>query len=161
HVGGTDHFDGPLKQLPTLIHEAKWDLAFDDYRELMTGLDRWVADQLRTRGKGTPEAARGDAQEHYAQLLTGLERIADKHATRIPAVFRPARRNVESDKPAGRPTVDSVPMNVYFWKDDKTGKVHLYDLTTPSHPPHEQTIDGPPTAALMNTFFEDVARYPE
>jgi hypothetical protein len=51
-------------------------------------------------------------------------------------------------------------MNVYVWKDDKTGKFHLYDLTTPSRP-HEQTVDGQPTAAVMNTFFEEVARYPE
>jgi hypothetical protein len=51
-------------------------------------------------------------------------------------------------------------MNVYFWKDATDGKFHLYDLTTPGRP-HEQTIDGQPTAAMMNTFFEEVARYPE
>src|SRR5262249_37885808 len=51
-------------------------------------------------------------------------------------------------------------MNVYFWKDTTDGKFHIYDLTTPSRP-HEQTIDGQPTAAMMNTFFEEVARYPE
>jgi hypothetical protein len=51
-------------------------------------------------------------------------------------------------------------MNVYFWKDAADGKFHLYDLTTPSRP-REQTLDGQPTAAMMNTFFEEVARYPQ
>src|SRR5438034_1347933 len=44
--GVVQHFDGPLKQLPKLIHEGKLDLAFPAYRELMNGLDLWVADQL-------------------------------------------------------------------------------------------------------------------
>jgi hypothetical protein len=51
-------------------------------------------------------------------------------------------------------------MNVYFWKDAADGKFHIYDLTTPSRP-HEQTVDGQRTAAMMNTFFEEMARYPE
>jgi hypothetical protein len=51
-------------------------------------------------------------------------------------------------------------MNVYFWKDAKDGKFHLYDLTTPSRP-HEQTLDAQPTSASLATFFEEVARYPE
>ncbi|HMG13022.1 MAG TPA: hypothetical protein VK571_07600, partial [Gemmatimonadaceae bacterium] len=110
--------------------------------------------------KGTPEEALGNAQQHYAQLRTGLEQIADKHATRLPALFHPDPRTVEKEKAAGRPAADTIPMNVYFWKDATDGKFHLYDLTTPSRP-HEQTIDGQPTAAMMNTFFEDVARYPE
>jgi hypothetical protein len=51
-------------------------------------------------------------------------------------------------------------MNVYFWKDAASGKFHLYDLTTPGRP-HEQVVDSQPTAAMMATFFEEVARYPE
>ena len=118
-----------------------------------------MADQLRKKGKGTPEEARGNAHEHNAQLRTGLEQIAGKHATRLPALFHPDPKTVEEEKAAGRPVADTIPMNVYFWKDDKTGKVHLYDVTTGR--PQEQTIDGPPTAATMQTFFEEVARYPK
>src|SRR6185369_10869560 len=40
------------------------------------------------------------------------------------------------------------------------GKFHIYDLTTPNWP-HGQVVDGEPTATIMNTFFEEVARYPE
>ncbi|HMG56690.1 MAG TPA: DUF4157 domain-containing protein, partial [Kofleriaceae bacterium] len=149
-----------FQQLPGFIRQGKWDDAFRGYRRMLDGLDLWVSDQLRKRGKGTPEEALGNAQQHYAQLRTGLEQIADKHATRLPALFHPDPKTVEKEKAAGRPAADTIPMNVYFWKDATDGKFHLYDLTTPSRP-HEQTIDGQPTAAMMNTFFEDVARYPE
>jgi len=127
---------------------------------MIDGLDLWVADQLRAKGKGTPEEAAGDAQQHYAQLRTGLEAIADKHATRLPAIFHPDPKAIASEKADGRPVADAIPMNVYFWKDAKDGKFHLYDLTTPSQP-HEQTTEGEPTAAMMSAFFEEVARYPE
>jgi len=149
-----------LQKLPELIRQGKWTDAFRGYRRLLDGLDLWVADQLRKRGKGTREEATGNAQQHYAQLRTGLEQIADKHATRLPALFHPDPQTVEKEKAAGRPAADTIPMNIYFWKDAADGKYHLYDLTTPSRP-HEQTVDGPPTATMMNTFFEEVARYPE
>jgi hypothetical protein len=149
-----------LEQLPGLIRQGQWPEAFRGYRRMLDGLDLWVADQLRKRGNGTPEEALGNAQEHYAQLRTGLEQIADKHATRLPALFHPDPGTVEKEKAAGRPAADTIPMNVYFWKDATDGKVHIYDLTTPSRP-HEQTLGGLPTAAMLNTFFEEVARYPE
>lgn len=149
-----------LQKLPDLIRQAEWEDAFRCYRRLFDGLDRWVADQLRKKGKGSPEEALGNAHQHYAQLRTGLEQIADKHATRLPALFHPDRKTVEQEKAAGRTASDTVPMNVYFWRDASDGKFRIYDLTTPSRP-HEQTIDGPPTAAAMNAFFEEVARYPE
>ena len=149
-----------LQQLPGFIRQGKWDEAFRGYRRMLDGLDLWVSDQLRTKGKGTPEEALGNAQQHHAQLRTGLEQIADKHATRLPALFHPDPKTVENEKAAGRPAADTIPMNVYFWKDAADGRFHIYDLTTPSRP-HEQTVDGQPTAAMMNTFFEEVARYPE
>ena len=149
-----------FQQLPGLIRQGKWEDAFRGYRRILDGLDLWVSDQLRKKGKGTPEEALGNAQQHYSQLRTGLEQVADKHATRLPALFHPDPKTVEKEKAAGRPTADTVPMNVYFWKDATDGKFHIYDLTTPSRP-HEQIIDGEPTAAAMNTFFEEVARYPE
>ncbi len=149
-----------FQELPGLIRQGKWDEAFRGYRRMLDGLDLWVADQLRKKGKGTPEEALGNAQQHYAQLRTGLEQIADKHATRLPALFHPDPWTVENEKAAGRPAADTVPMNVYFWRDAADGKFHLYDLTTPGRP-HEQIVDSEPTAAMMNTFFEEVARYPE
>jgi Domain of unknown function (DUF4157) len=149
-----------LANLQVLIRQRKWNDAFRAYRHLLDGLDLWVADQLRKKGKGTPEEALGDVHQHRSQLRAGLEQIADKHATRLPALFHPDAKTVEKEKAAGRPVPDAVPMNVYFYKDAQDGKYHLYDLTTPSRP-HEQTIDGSPTAAMMNTFFEEVARYPE
>lgn len=149
-----------LQQLPGFIRQGKWDDALRGYRRMFDGLDLWVSDQLRKKGKGTPEEALGNAQQHHAQLRTGLEQIADKHATRLPALFHPDPKTVEKEKAAGRPAADTIPMNVYFWKDAADGKFHIYDLTTPSRP-HEQTIEGEPTIAMMNTFFEDVARYPE
>ena len=149
-----------FQQLPGLIRQGKWDDAFRGYRRMLDGLDLWVADQLRKKGKGTPEEALGNAQQHNAQLRTGLEQIADKHATRLPALFHPDTETVAKEKAAGRPSADTIPMNVYFWKDKTDGKFHIYDLTTPSRP-HEQAVDGEPTAAMMNTFFEEVARYPE
>jgi hypothetical protein len=146
--------------LPDSIRQAKWDDAFRGYRGLLDGLDLWVADQLRKSGKGTKDEALGNAQEFRAQMLTGLEQIAGKHAKRVPALFHPDHKTVESERAAGRPTADTVPMNVYFWKDDQDGKFHIYDLTTPGRP-QEQKVDLEPTAALLNTFFEEVARYPE
>ncbi|MBC7973387.1 MAG: DUF4157 domain-containing protein, partial [Myxococcales bacterium] len=140
-----------LEQLPVLIRQRAWDDAFAGYRQLLDGLDLWVADQLRKKGKGTPEEARGNAHQHNAQLRTGLEPIAGRHATRLPALFHPDADTLANEKAAGRPVADAIPMNVYFWKDAEDGKYHLYDLTTPSRP-HEQTIDGSPTAAMMNTF---------
>ena len=160
HYGMVQHTSSLLEHLPELILARKWPDAFAAYRSLLDGLDLWVADQLRKKGKGTPEEALGNAQQHNAQVRTGLEEIADKHATRLPALFHPGAKIVEKEKAAGRPVADAIPMNVYFYKDDQDGKYHLYDLTTPSRP-HEQTIEGSPTAAMMNTFFEDVARYPE
>ena len=149
-----------FQKLPGLIRQGRWEESFRGYRRMLDGLDRWVSDQLRKKGKGTPEEALGNAQQHYAQLRSGLEQIADKHATRLPALFHPDPGTVENEKVAGRPTADTIPMNVYFWKDALDGKFHLYDLTTPSRP-HEQAVDGQLTAAVMNTFFEEVARYPE
>ncbi|MEO7730521.1 MAG: DUF4157 domain-containing protein [Kofleriaceae bacterium] len=149
-----------LENLPVLIRQRKWHDAFSAYRGMLDGLDLWVADQLRKKGKGTPEEALGNSHQHSSQLRTGLEQIAEKHATRLPALFHPDAKTVEKEKAAGRPVGESIPMNVYFWKDAQDGKYHLYDVTTPSRP-HEQTIDGSPTTAMMNTFFEEVARYPE
>jgi len=146
--------------LPDLIRQGRWTEAFRGYRHMFDGLDLWVADQLRMKGKGTPEASRGNAHQYNAQLRSGLEQVAGKHATRLPALFHPDAKLVEEEKRAGRPAADTIPMNVYFWKDDRDGTFHLYDLTTPGRP-HEQTIDGPPSAAIMTTFFEEVARYPE
>src|SRR5262249_50564081 len=126
---------------------------------MMDGLDLWVADQLRTQGTGAPDEALGNAHEHYAQLRTGLEQIAGKHATRLPALFHPAPRTVEGEKAHGRPVAEAGPLNVYFWKDASDGKSHLYDLTTPGRP-QEQPIDGEPTPEILGRFFEEVARYP-
>jgi hypothetical protein len=149
-----------LEHLPGLIRRGKWEDAFRGYRRMLDGLDLWVADQLRKKGKGTPEEARGNAQQHYSQLRTGLEQIAGKHARRLPAIFHPDSKMIEKEKAAGHPAAETIPMNVYVWKDDEDGTFHLYDLTTPSRP-HEQTLDAQPTAAMVNTFFEEVARYPE
>jgi hypothetical protein len=149
-----------LERLPGLIRLGKWDDAFRGYRRLLDGLDLWAADQLRKKGKGTPEEALGNAQQHHSQLRTGLEQIAGKHATRLPVIFHPDPAMIAKEKAAGRPAADTIPMNVYVWTDERDGTFHLYDLTTPSRP-HEQTVDGQPTAAMMNTFFEEVARYPE
>lgn len=148
-----------LQKLPDLIRRGQWTDAFRGYRTLIDGLDQWVSDQLRKTGKGTADEALGNAHQYNAQLLTGLEQIADKHASRLPALFHPDAKTVEGEKAAGRPVAETVPMSVYVWKDATTGKFHLHDLTTPSRP-HEQTIEGPPTAAIVRTFFEEVARYP-
>jgi hypothetical protein len=156
----TRSYGGDARQLPQLILAENWPEAFSCQRRLLEGLDLWIADQLRSRGKGTPEEALGNAHQHHAQLRTGLEQIAGKHATRVPALFHPDPATVAKERVAGRPVTDTVPMNVYFWKDAKDGKFHLYDLTTPSRP-HEQTLDAQPTAADLATFFEEVARYPE
>ena len=156
----TTEVAGWLQRLPDLIRQGQWSDAFRGYRCLLDGLDLWVADQLRKTGKGTPDDGLGNTQEHYARLRTGLEQIAEKHATRLPALFHPDAKTVESEKAADRPVADTIPMNVYFWKDQRNGTFHLYDVTTPSQP-HEQTIDRPPTAAIMAIFFEEVARYPE
>ncbi|HET9622332.1 MAG TPA: hypothetical protein VFP84_13260 [Kofleriaceae bacterium] len=147
-----------LARLPALIRGAAWPDAFRDYRALLDGLDLWIADQLRARGGD--DAARGNAQQHFAQLRTGLDQIADHHATRHPAVFRPDAKTLAHEKAAGRRVPDAVAMNVYFWRDAATGKVHLFDLTTPGRP-HAQIVDASPSAAMLGTFFEDVARYPE
>ena len=149
-----------FQRLPESIRQGNWDDAFRGYRGLVDGLDLWVADQLRKTGKGSKDEALGNAQVYRAQMLTGLEQIAGKHAKRVPALFHPAPKIVESERAAGRPATDTVPMNVYFWKDDQDGKFHLYDLTTPGRP-QEQKVDREPTAALLGTFFEEVARYPE
>jgi hypothetical protein len=149
-----------FEHLPEFIRQGKWDDAFRGYRALIDGLDLWVADQLRKTGRGTRDEALGNAQEYHAQLLTGLEQIAGKHAQRLPALFHPDPKTVEDERAAGHSVADTVPMNVYFWRDEQDGKFHIYDLTTPGHP-QEQTVSGPPTAAMMNTFFEEVARYPK
>ena len=149
-----------FQRLPESIRQGNWDDAFRGYRGLVDGLDLWVADQLRKTGKGSKDEVLGNAQVYRAQMLTGLEQIAGKHAKRVPALFHPAPKIVESERAAGRPATDTVPMNVYFWKDDQDGKFHLYDLTTPGRP-QEQKVDREPTAALLGTFFEEVARYPE
>jgi hypothetical protein len=156
----SEHTASWLEQLPGLIRQGKWDDAFRGYRKLLDGLDLWVANELRKKGKGSPEEALGNAQEHYSQLRTGLEQIATKHATRLPALFHLDPETVEAERAAGRPATDTVPMNVYFWKDKEDGKFHIYDLTAPSQP-HEQVVDRQPTAVMMNTFFEEVARYPK
>ena len=156
----TNDLGSRFQQLPGFIRQGKWEDAFRGYRRMLDGLDLWVSDQLRKKGKGTPEEVLGNAQQHYSQLRSGLEQIADKHATRLPALFHPDPRTVEKEKAAGRPSAETISMNVYFWKDTTDGKFHLYDLTTPSRP-HEQIVDGEPTAAMMNAFFEEVARYPE
>jgi hypothetical protein len=147
-----------LARLPEIIRAGQWDDAFRGYRQIVDGLDLWVADQLRKSGKGTADEALGNAQAHNAQLRTGLEQIAGKHATRLPALFHPDPKTVADEKAAGRPVADAIPMNVYFWKED--GKTHLYDLTAVSQP-REQVVAGQPTADIMNTFFEEVARYPK
>jgi hypothetical protein len=152
----SDSTVGWVRRLPELIRQGKWGDAFKAYRRLSDGLDQWIADQLRKSGS----KAEGDAHQYHAQLRTGLDAIADKHATRLPALFHPDPKTIEEEKAAGRPAADTVPMNVYFWKDAQSGTFHLYDLTTPGRP-HEQPIAGPPTAAAMNTFFEEVARYPK
>lgn len=97
-----------LEYLPDLIRQGKWDDAFGGYRRMLDGLDLWVADQLRKKGKGTPEEALGNAQQHYSQLRTGLEQIASKHATRLPALFHPDAKTVEQEKAAGRPAADAI-----------------------------------------------------
>lgn len=149
-----------FEHLPESIRQGKWDDAFRGYRALLDGLDLWVADQLRKTGRGTRDEALGNAQEYHAQLLTGLEQIAGKHAQRLPALFHPDPRTVQDERAAGHTVPDTIPLNVYFWRDEQDGKFHIYDLTTPGHP-QEQTVNGPPTAAMMNTFFEEVARYPK
>jgi len=148
-----------LERLPELIRQNNWTDAFRGYRQLSDGVDLWVADQLRKSGKGTADAAKGDAQQHYAQLRTALDQIAEKHATRLPAVFHPDPETIASERAAGRAASDAIPMNVYYWTEPD-GKVHLYDVTAPNQP-REQTIEGAPTAAAMATFFEEVARYPK
>lgn len=147
-----------LAQLPGLIRRGHWGDAFRGYRRMLDALDLWIADQLRSEEDGA-DAALGNAHQHYSQLRTGLEQIAGKRATRLPALFHPAPETIESD-PAPKLAGDAIAMNVYFWTDAGDGKVHLYDLTTPGRV-HEQVISGPPTAATLDTFFEHVARYPE
>src|SRR5262245_43200024 len=148
-----------VERLPEFIRQSQWADAFRAYRQMLDGLDLWVADQLRKTGKCTPDEALGNAHQHQSELRTGLEQIADKHAARLPAVFHPDPATAQADKAACPQATDTVPMNVYFWKQDD-GKLHLYDLTRPGDV-HEQSVDSPLTADIMHTFFEDVARYPK
>lgn len=150
----TTEIESPLAQLPHLIWRSQWREAFRGYHRLMEGLDRWVADQLRARGGAAGDEARGNAQQHASQLVSGLEQIAGKHATRLPAIFRPAGSAADASA-----AIDAVPMSVYVWEDE-AGKFHVHDLTTPPRP-HAQVLDGAPSVAAMNRFFEEVARYPE
>jgi hypothetical protein len=109
-----------LEKLPSLLLQGTWDEALRGYQILMNGLDLWVSNQLRKKGAGTPEDALGNAHQYHGQLRAGLEQIAEKHATRLPALFHPSPDTVEHEKAAGR-RADAIPMNVYFWKDAADG----------------------------------------
>ena len=97
----SQHTVSSLEQLPGFILQGKWEDAFRGYRRMLDGLDLWVSDQLRKKGKGTPEEGLGNAQQHYAQLRTGLGQIADKHAMRLPALFHPDPKTVEKREGGG------------------------------------------------------------
>ncbi len=77
-----------LEHLPGLICQGKWDDAFRGYRRMLDGLDLWVADQLRKKGKGNPRrrsATRSDTAPCSAPTRVDRGQARDEAASEVTA----------------------------------------------------------------------------
>lgn len=121
---------GPGAVLEADIRSAKWDKAFSDYQQLVSGLDRWIVDQLQVK-RGTGEAHEAERLGTVKQNLQDIERYKP---TRVLAVFHPDQKfKTETGY------IAELPLSLYYWKEGKTW--HLKDLTNPSKT-YEYTVDG-------------------
>ncbi len=106
--------------LAQAIESSKWDSVKKQYRDLVEGLDQWIADQSR---------GRTDITEPVGQLptLSGLRRelgdLESHNPTRVSAVFHAQQQFVESG------AVTELPLSLYYWRDGNKWRVR--DITNP------------------------------
>lgn len=120
---------GPGAALEGDLRSAKWEEAYADYQQLVAGMDRWIADQLRVK-RGSGEAAEAARLRTVKQNLRDIERYNPK---RILAVFHPDEKFKTE---AGY--IAELPLELYYWRDGNTW--HIKDLTNATKT-FEYTVD--------------------
>lgn len=124
---------GAGPELAGNIKAGQWSKALANYQRLVSGLDQWILDRLKTvKGEHSTEAQR-------VGLLTGRKRelgeIEKHNPKRILAVFHPGEKFKGEQG-----YVTEFPLSLYYWKEGNTW--HLKDITNP-----EKTYDYTVSAA--------------
>jgi Domain of unknown function (DUF4157) len=110
-------------ELVAAVRGGRWDQALVRYREVLAGLDRWIASKRRA---ADPELAQ--RIEYMTTLATELQRIspAGRNVKRIVAVFHP------EDESITRAEIVDVPLPMYYWDDGTSW--HVVSLANPARP---------------------------
>jgi hypothetical protein len=107
-------------ELEAKIKSGSWADATTYYNQLVNGLDRWIADQLKDKTGHRDEAR---TAQYLAAAQSALGTIESKNPIRIQAIFHPEEQFLESSR------ITEMPLALYFWRDGS--KWHLADLTNP------------------------------
>ena len=154
-VGGVIAKKGYGYTAADALRAGKWGQALASYRQLVRGLDRWVADRYES-AKGVK---REDAQEarYMSQLQDQLATMSGKpDVIRPSAVFHPDKKFKDESG-----YVNAIPLALYCWREGDTWK--LKDLTNPAKP-YTYSADadpkqsGPPLALFAE--LDDPDHYP-
>ena len=130
-LGQSAHGAGP--ELASTIQAGDWPKAFAHYHRLVSGLDRWIAEQLADQpGK----AKLAQQAEYLGTMKRELGAIEGKDPRRIRAVFHPDEQYESQGK------IFEVPLALYCWRE--ANQWHLRDLTNPQRP-FEDTLDAGPS----------------
>ena len=107
------------------IKTGNWGKAFADYKTLVGGYDRWIADQLKAKNPSSTESRMAST---IPEQKKAMEAIAGHKPTRVLAVFQPDEKFKNEQG-----YTSQVPLNLYTWQEGSTW--HLKNLTNPGDAP--------------------------
>lgn len=145
---------GAGPSLSGYIKSGRWGEAYGAYGALVTGLDRWIVDQLKSlKGKHAPEAERAELLAGRRRELSAME---SKGAKRALATFQPDDKFKEEQG-----YVSQIPLMLYYWREGDTW--YLKNITNPNKVYHvsvgaKQGETGPPRELLQK--LDDPDRLP-
>ncbi len=127
--GGSKDVRGPFL---ASLKAGSWKEAGKSYRELVDGLDRWVAFVNREKYKAPdpdkPETQRAAVGERLTGLRRELRALEGKNPTRVAAVLH------MDEYFENMGDVQEVPLSLYYWKEGSSW--YVKDLTTPDEAQH-------------------------
>ena len=126
--GGSNDVRGPFL---ASLKAGRWKEAGKTYRELVDGLDRWVAfvnrEKYKTPDPDKPETQRAAVGERLTGLRRELRALEGKNPTRVAAVLH------MDEYFENMGDVQEVPLSLYYWKEGSNW--YVKDLTTPDEAP--------------------------
>lgn len=150
YLGGAllEYFAQRLRDAKT---PEQWKWPVDQYKGIVSNLDRYIADKLAAKGR----TAEGEELKAAGAMATELSNLLDRKSgvRKVRAVFYPLDE-VENAGQPGTPDFRAKGIPLYFYLYREDDEWYLADLTTPHHVKVNSEGGGSESELPMELFAE-------